>query len=82
MKIIIYVDFKHNDFNKDFMLSQSLLSMHTVLLVTNKEQLNSSIGAYDLVLLGFSCNEKLEGISKPVCDVKSMKIGEINKFLK
>lgn len=82
MKIIIYVDFKHKDFNKDFMLSQSLLAEHTVLLVTNREQLSSSIDAYDLVLLGFSCVETFEGYSKPICDVKSTKISEIDKMLR
>ncbi len=82
MKIIIYVDFSHKDFNKDFMLSQSLLPDHTVLLVTNKEQLSSSIGTYDLVLLGFSCAEGVSVTGKPVFDAKTASISELNKILK
>lgn len=82
MKIIIYVDFKHKDFNKDFMLSQSLLYEHTVLLVTNMEQFNSSVEAYDLVLLGFSCEESNFKCTKPVYDVKNAQISELNKILK
>lgn len=69
-KIIIYVDFSSEDFNKDFKLSQELAVDNTVLMVTNLEQLHSSIGAYDLVLIGFSSASKLENVSKPVFDLK------------
>lgn len=82
MKIIIYVDFKNKDFNKDFTLSQSLLDEHTVLLVTNVEQLHSSIEAYDLVLLGFSCNESIEGLSKPAYDLKTDQVNKLKNILK
>lgn len=81
MKIIIYVDFKNKDFNKDFTLSQSLLSEHTVLLVTNMEQLRSSIGTYDLILLGFSCVDKLDGLSIPVYDLKTEPISKLKNIL-
>lgn len=69
-KIIIYVDFSGEDFNKDFKLSQELAVDNTVLMVTNLEQLHSSIGAYDLVLIGFSSADRLDNISKPVLDLK------------
>lgn len=82
MKIIIYVDFKNKDFNKDFMLSQSLLNEHTVLLVTSVEQLHSSMGAYDLILLGFSCSEKFDGLDKPVYDIKIEPISKLKNILK
>lgn len=82
MKIIIYVDFKNKDFNKDFTLSQSLLDEHTVLLVTSVEQLRSSIEAYDLVLLGFSCNEKIEGVSKHIYDLKTDQVNKLKNVLK
>lgn len=69
-KIIIYVDFSGEDFNKDFKLSQELAVDNTVLMVTNLEQLHSSIGTYDLVLIGFSSAGKLENVFKPVFDLK------------
>ncbi len=82
MKIIIYVDFKSKDFNKDFMLSQSMLSEHTVLLVTSMEQLRSSMGVYDLILLGFSSKESLSGLNKPVFDLKREPISKLKNILK
>ncbi len=78
-KIIIYVDFSGEDFNKDFKLSQDLAVDNTVLMVTNLEQLHSSIGAYDLVLIGFSSAGRLDNISKPVFDLKIME--QYNKVL-
>ena len=66
MKIIIYVDFSNAEFNKDFSLSNRLTSEgHTVLLVTTDGQLNASMGAYDLVLSGFSSKKDLSFIDKP-----------------
>lgn len=66
MKIIIYVDFSNAEFNKDFALSNKLTGDgHTVLLVTNDGQLNDGMGAYDLVLSGFSCKKDLSNIDKP-----------------
>ena len=71
MKIIIYVDFSNGEFNKDFSPSNRLTSEeHTVLLVTTDGQLNASIGAYDLVLSGFSCKKDLSYLDKPTYSIK------------
>ncbi len=69
MKIIIYVDFANSEFNRDFALSSELTLEHTVLLVTSREQLDSSIGSYDLVLQGFSCNEEISALEKPLLNL-------------
>ena len=83
MKIIIYVDFSGKDFNKDFALSNSLTNEHTVLLVTNMEQLHNSMGAYDLILRGFSSTEDLSDLGREVIELTSEESIEIlNKRLK
>ena len=65
MKIIIYVDFSNEKFNKDFALSGRLTGAgHTVLLVTNDRQLADSMGTYDMVLRGFSCKKDLSSLDK------------------
>lgn len=69
-KIIIYVDFTSEEFNKDFKLSQELAVENTVLMVTSLEQLHSSIMTYDMVLIGFSSCEKFEAMDKPIMDLK------------
>ena len=69
MNIIYYVDFKSPQINKDFSLSNALIEEHTVLLVTNDEQLRNSIDFYDVVLIGVSMIECNLNINK-----KSIKI--------
>lgn len=54
MKIILTVDFANKNFNKDYQLSVSLLSKHSVLLVTNTHQLNNACQFYDILLIGQS----------------------------
>ena len=54
MNIVLYVDFKSTKINNDFKLANALTEKHTVLLVTNKEQLLSSCQAYEIVLVGQS----------------------------
>ena len=72
MKIIIYVDFANAEFNKDFALSNRLTGDgHTVLLVTNDGQLIVSMGAYDLVLSGFSCKKDLSIIDKSTYSINT-----------
>ena len=72
MKIIIYVDFSNAEFNKDFALSNRLTGAeHTVLLVTNDGQLRDSMGAYDLVLSGFSCKKDLSNMGKPTYKINT-----------
>lgn len=54
MKIILTVNFANKDFNKDYQLSVSLLSKHSVLLVNNIHQLNNAYHFYDILLIGQS----------------------------
>ena len=56
MNIIYYVDFKSPQINSDFAISNALISEHTILLVTSKEQLLASIDTYDLILVGKSAS--------------------------
>ncbi|MBE5738321.1 MAG: hypothetical protein E7354_01105 [Clostridiales bacterium] len=83
MKIIIYVDFKDEKFNRDFALSQKLTAENTVLMVTNDEQLYSSIDSYDILLFGFSCEAKSVSIEKTIMDlVSDASLEELEKLLK
>lgn len=54
MRLLLSVDFSNKDFNSDFMLSNALLSEHTVLLVTNQKQLEDAYPSYDLLIIGKS----------------------------
>ena len=55
MKIIIYVNFSSSEFNKDFKLSNALIDYgHTILLVSNSEQLEVAYSSYDILLYGNS----------------------------
>ena len=56
MKIILIVDYKSSEFNKDFRLANDLIKDHSVFLVTNVEQLKSAEPYYDLILIGYSIN--------------------------
>lgn len=57
MKIILSVDFSNPKFNNDFVLSNVLLQEHTILMVTNQQQLDDAVKDYDLVLLGRSSKD-------------------------
>jgi len=57
MKIIIFVNYKSQEFNKDFTLANELIKNHSVFLVTSVEQLNEAEPHYDVILLGYSCDE-------------------------
>ena len=57
MKIILSVDFSNPKFNNDFALSNVLLQEHTILMVTNQQQLDDAVKDYDLVLFGRSSKE-------------------------
>lgn len=57
MKIILSVDFSNPKFNNDFVLSNVLLQGHTILMVTNQQQLDDAVKDYDLVLLGRSSKD-------------------------
>ena len=61
MKIIIFVDFSNENFNKDFSFSNALIGKgHTVLFVNSFEQLNSAYMSYDLLIYGYSySNDKM-----------------------
>ena len=54
MRLLLSVDFSNKNFNSDFMLSNALLSEHTVLLVTNQKQLEDAYPSYDLLIVGKS----------------------------
>ncbi len=56
MRIVIFVDYSHSEFNKDFMLSNALLDVgHQVFLVSNIQQLNEYINSdMDKLIRGFS----------------------------
>ncbi len=65
MKILIYVDYSNPEFNKDFKLSNELLSAgHNVFLAVNNEQFDALKGNCDRVLVGYSSNESLIGAIK------------------
>lgn len=68
MKIIITVDFSNNKFNSDFSLSNVLLQEHTVLLVTNKTQLEIARKSYDLIVSGYSSFN----LDKPDYDINAL----------
>lgn len=84
MKIIIYVDFKSNKFNKDFKLSNALLEEHNVLLVTNTRQLADAIDNYDILILGYSVDFDISlNYNKPIINlIDTMSIGYVQEKLK
>lgn len=64
MKIIITVNFANDKFNRDFEISNALLSKHTVLMVTSSIQLINAINDYDIIIIGqssFSFDNKIVG---------------------
>ena len=58
MKIVIYVDYSNDLFNKDFALSNALLDKgHQVFLVTSYEQLSQYINnGMDNLIRGYSAH--------------------------
>lgn len=54
MNILLTVDFSNSKFNNDYKLSMTLTSCHTVLLVTNVEQLDNAYKSYDVLIVGQS----------------------------
>jgi len=66
MNIIFFVDFKSKNINNDFKISNAMLDEHTILLVTSIEQLQNSIKAYDLVIIGSSCENIDLDINKKI----------------
>lgn len=54
MKIIIYVDYSSSEFNKDFALSNALLTVHNVFLVSSEKQLEDYKDKADFILIGYS----------------------------
>ncbi len=65
MKIVIYVDYSNKEFNKDFMLSNTLIARgHNVFLAVNDEQFKELSLKCELSLIGISYNKNFEGIKK------------------
>ncbi len=54
MNILLTVDFSNSKFNNDYKLSMTLTSCHSVLLVTNVEQLDNAYKSYDILIVGQS----------------------------
>lgn len=69
MKIVIFVDFKSNEFNKDFTLSNALLNKHTVFLVSNNNQLEGLKDSFDKLVLGYSFNQGEISSNKPILKI-------------
>jgi hypothetical protein len=65
MKIVIYVDYSNNQFNKDFELSNKLISSgHNVFLAINDNQFEELKKNCDKAVLGHSVNniDKYSGV--------------------
>ncbi|MGN0960597.1 MAG: hypothetical protein ACI4PF_00190 [Christensenellales bacterium] len=63
MKIVILVDYSSPEFNKDFKLSNMLISQgHNVFLAINENQFNDLKKNCDKAVLGYSFNGKLNNI--------------------
>ena len=71
MKIIIFVNYKSIEFNKDFTLANKLIDNHSVFLVTSVEQLHEAEKYYDMVLLGYSCDNIDYNFSKKHYKIKN-----------
>jgi len=78
MKIIIFVDFSSDEFNKDFQVSQELINLeNTVLLVNNSVQLNSAYSSYDILLLGNSFSGNIEFNNLKTINIKNLNIDDL-----
>ena len=65
MKIVIYVDYSNNQFNKDFEVSNKLISSgHNVFLAINDNQFEELKKNCDKAVLGYSVNniDKYSGV--------------------
>ena len=59
MKIVIFVDYSNKEFNKDFVLSNSLISKgHNVFLAVNDIQFRDLLNKCDIAYLGMSADNK------------------------
>ena len=59
MKIVLLVDYSNKEFNKDFMLSNSLIARgHNVFLAVNDEQFKDLLSKCDRAYLGVSATNK------------------------
>ena len=76
MKIILFVDYSSKDFNKDFEISNVLLREHSILMVNSQEQLETAYPKYDLVILGYSCNN-INCSYKNLINIKNLNIEAI-----
>ena len=60
MKIVLLVDYSNKEFNKDFVLSNSLIAKgHNVFLAVNDNQFNDLISKCDRAYLGLSATNKV-----------------------
>ena len=83
MKIIIFIDFASNEFNKDFIISNALLSEgHAVLLVNSMIQLESAYKSYNIVLWGNSYSGDFNFDKLCTYNVKGLNIEEILNLIK
>ena len=82
MKIIIYIDFSSKEFNKDFIISNALLSDgHAVLLVNSNIQLESAYKTYDILLWGNSYSGDYEFNKLITYRIKDLNIEDILRLI-
>ena len=73
MKIVILVDYSNKEFNKDFILSNKLISSgHNVFLAVNIDQ---------FLELKKNCDHAVLGVSANKLDLKYPSVGELDIFL-